>query len=247
MKRFYCLLAIAFAAIQAHAQSIEIYHDEVIEDISGTTIDVTIPSGEEEGYVITTFMFKVFGDPFEFRIERYKVEEQEEAEDFLYSGTNLLFGGSLYSPTSLESANPWVEPESHSLDNDSTGVFRSFYINGEAIGCGLYRYYIINEDAERLDSVDINFCSTLSLPVVQDDVISVYPNPSQGELSINLPNVNSTATAELYSLQGERVMSVVVQDESPINLSHLENGFYVLALKDSYGTLIYTQKITLTN
>lgn len=93
------------------------------------------------------------------------------------------------------------------------------------------------------DSISsINFCADSFLLGSIDTCISnatvnvfnqeksafvMYPNPTDGKLTIRFYNQNQQTTLSLYSLAGEKIISLPILDQTPIDLSPLQlNGMY---------------------
>ena len=74
--------------------------------------------------------------------------------------------------------------------------------------------------------------------------ISVKPNPTQDQLTIQFPASLSTADdiqVDFYNVVGVVVLSKKIQNSSTISIAGLENGVYIL--KVSQGGLIYTERV----
>ena len=65
--------------------------------------------------------------------------------------------------------------------------------------------------------------------IPEKNLISIYPNPSQGIFYINEP-INNTANYTIFSSDGRLVYSNKT-DKNRINIDHLPNGIYFLELK----------------
>jgi uncharacterized repeat protein (TIGR03803 family) len=64
---------------------------------------------------------------------------------------------------------------------------------------------------------------------------SVYPNPSNGILIIELTELKETKLT-LYNMMGDLVFHKTIQDKSIVDLSEFTNGIYTLHLKNDNGT-----------
>lgn len=88
---------------------------------------------------------------------------------------------------------------------------------------------------------------TLSASLFQnDDMIKVFPNPSNGLLNIAIAKYSGTLNIELYDINGRKVFNQNMNDfssEKAINLQSLQSGIYLLKLEGN--ELSYTQKIIL--
>lgn len=79
---------------------------------------------------------------------------------------------------------------------------------------------------------------------ISEDALStlrVYPNPTAGELHIEMP---SAGVATLYTLQGAVVLTQQVQSTDVLQLGMLPAGMYLLAVTDAAGTSRSVLKIT---
>ncbi len=75
-------------------------------------------------------------------------------------------------------------------------------------------------------------------------VLGIYPNPSNGIITITLAVAN--ATADVYDLTGKKVASFTLQNtSSQIDLSNLSNGSYFLNVNTVNG--VYHKKINKAN
>lgn len=71
--------------------------------------------------------------------------------------------------------------------------------------------------------------------------VSVYPNPAQSQLNVSLP-ANSNGTLTLYNLQGKAVATALATENSTMDVSHLDNGMYLLSIQ--LGNEMLTYKIS---
>lgn len=62
--------------------------------------------------------------------------------------------------------------------------------------------------------------------------ISIFPNPTKGELSVKITNLKlvSMARIELYTLAGELLLASMLEAETVIDLSAMDNGTYILKI-----------------
>jgi hypothetical protein len=74
--------------------------------------------------------------------------------------------------------------------------------------------------------------------------IRVYPNPTSGMLTFDLPDAQSTYALELYNVLGQMSLSRTLgQSNTTINISNLEQGVYMLRLTDHSTGISYQNKI----
>lgn len=80
--------------------------------------------------------------------------------------------------------------------------------------------------------------STEDLPV-NDENISIYPNPAQ--TSVNIGGVSQSFTVSIYDMSGRRV--TFVENEHTIDVMHLEQGIYIVDIRDEQGNPIHSTKL----
>ena len=79
-----------------------------------------------------------------------------------------------------------------------------------------------------------------------DDMVSIYPNPSNGEINIKINQYNGKVNLQVVDLNGRVVYSLNNTDfnvEKAINLKSLQSGMYIVKINGE--KLNYTKKIIL--
>ena len=79
-----------------------------------------------------------------------------------------------------------------------------------------------------------------------DDMVSIYPNPSNGEINIKINQYNGKVNLQVVDLNGRVVYSLNNTDfnvEKAINLKSLQSGMYIVKINGE--ELNYTKKIIL--
>ncbi len=82
----------------------------------------------------------------------------------------------------------------------------------------------------------------VTLSVNQNEISSfvMYPNPAKDFITLKSANANSIVSADIFDLNGRKVLSPVIKDET-ISVQSLAIGTYLLVAKDNEGKLS-TQK-----
>ena len=84
---------------------------------------------------------------------------------------------------------------------------------------------------------------------VNDNLFSLYPNPVSDEFTVQINNLQLTGNnqqikIEMYDVLGKIVLQSLIQNQtSTINISHLNKGIYFVKLIEGNNNLLYTQKI----
>ncbi|MFT5245117.1 MAG: hypothetical protein ACI8QQ_003065 [Psychroserpens sp.] len=92
-------------------------------------------------------------------------------------------------------------------------------------------------NAKPIGTLTITFNSLLSVDSENITEVSLYPNPSKGDMTIKTSSSNSLDHALVYDILGKQVASIqnsTSENELQINLAHLNRGVYlvILVLKD---------------
>jgi hypothetical protein len=69
----------------------------------------------------------------------------------------------------------------------------------------------------------------------------VYPNPSNGKITIQSPDVNRSGYVKVYSLSKQLIVSKPIKAKQTITIDHLRQGNYIVIL--SIGKEQYSQKL----
>ena len=104
--------------------------------------------------------------------------------------------------------------------------------NPSAASAGTYTFTNVQADHK----IEVSFKSTVGVETITNDDprITVYPNPTNGQLTIASPNPSKggeQATIEIYNVVGQVVFMSQLSKLSPettIDISHLANGMYFL-------------------
>jgi hypothetical protein len=67
------------------------------------------------------------------------------------------------------------------------------------------------------------------------DLISIYPNPTNGY--VNVVNVNDNTSFEVFNVKGEKLISNTVLNNQ-INLENLKKGFYFIHIKGEVQKIV---------
>ncbi len=106
-------------------------------------------------------------------------------------------------------------------------------------GCAMIRPYF---------RVDNNQVSTAEISKQEINFL-VYPNPTRGEVTVQINDLDGTAAIDLsvFDLQGRRVSKTLIkQSITALNLRNLENGLYFIRLTDPKGSVV-TKRIIVSH
>jgi len=108
-----------------------------------------------------------------------------------------------------------------------------------------------NGAAMYIDNIHITGKLTSAVPTITNKpVVSVYPNPSNGQFTFSITNYESGITnVEIYNMLGEKISlpSVIRNSQFVINLSAQPSGIYLIQILDKSGNLLGQKKVVKTN
>jgi hypothetical protein len=101
---------------------------------------------------------------------------------------------------------------------------------------GNYYAIVVNDGCSGAISNVINV-SLLTIRPFNMSEMSIYPNPTNGILTLDWGAEKMTANVDIYTATGQRVMNVAVENTNTktINLTHLANGNYFVVIRDNKG------------
>ncbi|MCP4551758.1 MAG: choice-of-anchor D domain-containing protein [Bacteroidetes bacterium] len=187
---------------------------------------------------------------------------------FNYIGTDIVdqdYGGTLYL-RAIASPDSIIAGQSVQLSIEFTGSQNSVYSckwldeNGE-IGNDVIAiieptqttiYTVFVEDAfERtFDTIRVYVSTTVGLNYLEnsDSQISIYPNPTSGNIYMDLNEDQDASLISIFTTDGKLVREIEIQtfirnNKIEINLANLTNGNYYVSITNKEGRLIKTLKI----
>lgn len=105
-----------------------------------------------------------------------------------------------------------------------------------------------NSDVENLNVALDTTCSAPTMSIAEGNIssaaVTVYPNPARNIINISHVGVNSIK-ATLYSVNGQPVKTANVNGSQilTMDLSSVNNGFYLLHVADENGQTLETKKV----
>jgi hypothetical protein len=88
-----------------------------------------------------------------------------------------------------------------------------------------------------------NFTSCNTLAIEDFDInnnVSLYPNPTQNEMSIDLKDLNNTKLT-VFDIYGKTILNQPLNETNTIDTSYLANGIYLFKIESDEGSI--TSKI----
>jgi len=87
---------------------------------------------------------------------------------------------------------------------------------------------------------------TLSIPLINDNNIKIYPNPVIDYFTISTRECDLPLKVEVYSISGAKLdEQAIYNDKTQINLSSYKKGTYIIRIQNKHNNVIKTEKIIL--
>ena len=252
MKKGYFLLTILLLVYSTGFGQVEIkLWDNGIQSVTGTNLN-----GAEHTYSVstdgshyTTINFKnISGTTKTWKMERYRIMDAVLWEDsFSWGIPGDPLNGQCYASSQMNT-NPWMSPDMSGLtvvSGESANLVVDTYTEGT--GTERYRYYLIEGQSTRVDSVDVVvFTSLLGVEDTQKDEVSVsvYPNPASHMLIVNTKGLEGTVELKMVDALGKVVLAESGAPINKVDVSNFKNGVYLVYVHNK-GNLVQTKRIVI--
>lgn len=117
------------------------------------------------------------------------------------------------------------------------GYFICKHENGNLI------YFLSNSIIDNCNF--ISPCNSRISNVENNQIISIFPNPANDFIIINISNEEQSMFYNLYNIQGELVGNDNLYDQNKINIAHLNMGVYFLQILKDQKTVIIKKIVKL--
>ncbi|MEZ5017314.1 MAG: T9SS type A sorting domain-containing protein [Flavipsychrobacter sp.] len=95
-----------------------------------------------------------------------------------------------------------------------------------------------------VDDVEAGIHSSgIHFPLLNNEVVSCYPNPATEVVNINT-TINQPLIWELYNMSGQKVKQVNFTKNTTVNVKELPSGMYFYSITSNDGALVYTGKLS---
>ncbi|WP_420572843.1 T9SS type A sorting domain-containing protein [Kordia sp.] len=141
---------------------------------------------------------------------------------YVYDLTNTPIKISPPNTTATDVGTDFLRPI---VFNESLYISASFEINNVDKGSELWK---ISD-------------STLSTDIIEEEKISIYPNPTSSILKINFSNNDIIKSVKLYNVIGQKMIFNIDRQNNIIDVSDLAKGVYILNIKTENKN--FTKKI----
>jgi hypothetical protein len=239
MSKFYNTCVAFFAAgllistASVYAQTSGVFiHRESDPGVAynGQTVQVS----SEDGFMYETFYIQnISGSTQEYRWERVRLSvtpasttDQVCDDMFCVDCTGELWTAA-YTVTVADTDSSLFKPQ-------------VIFLSG---GNASFKYYVKNGAGDRIDSVMVQFTSTLSTSVNEPITeVKVYPNPSTGVVTVK--NATQGAEIQFIDMLGKLYRKETIQGATQtVNLSELPDGVYFYVIKQPDGTALPAKKL----
>ncbi|PLX19489.1 MAG: hypothetical protein C0599_10890 [Salinivirgaceae bacterium] len=142
----------------------------------------------------------------------------------------------------IEGATVMIGSMEHSSDVNGQTSFDlyegTYYYSVYADGYGS----VVNEEmiVDEMEEMNITLGVGINSHVAQN--LKIYPNPTNGNVTIELPNVVSGAQVAVLDLAGKTVITKGFEStNATLDLSNLSEGIYIVKVQN--GNILHTNKI----
>lgn len=252
MKRLTSLAAVLFLTFSTGFGQVDI---KLWDSNSQSGIGNNL-NGEEHIYAVSTdslyyviLNFKnTSGITKTWKMERYRITDAVLWEDYFSWEIPGDPFGYCYSSNQMNT-NPWMTPDMNTLTVASgESVNLAAYTVTEGTGTEWYRFYLIEGQSTRVDSVDVRIVTSalgIADPPREEVSVSVYPNPVSSNLVIAANGVGGAFDVKVTDVLGKVVLNESFgQAKKVLDVSEYKNGVYLVSVF-SKGELIRTRRVVI--
>ena len=235
------LFGISLFSAYSYSQDIGIYVENTTVNIAGTETTVVVEDPSNwEGH-LTLDVVNEGSTDLNVTIRRVRLDYVNGTEDAICWGPDPLTG-TCYSKEDVSSSGDW-STSLENLGSQETGWLALYYYANDNRGNATYRYYLVDENDVKLDSVDVKWDSeSVGTEEATVPEISVYPNPAQNVLNINLESNGNEYGLRIVDILGNVVYDEATITTGQIDISNLNSGVYFYSLT-SRGEAIKTDRL----
>lgn len=252
MKKIYSLVTVFLLVCSASFGQVEIkLWDNGTQSGTGNNLNGAehIYSVSTDGSHYITINFRnISGTAKTWKMERYRIMDAVLWEDsFSWGIPGDPLSGQCYASGQMNT-NPWMSPDMSGLtvaSGESANLVVDTYTEGT--GTEKYRYYLIEGQSTRVDSVDVVvFTSVLEVEdsQKQEVFVSVYPNPASNVLTVNTKGLEGTVELKMVDVLGKMVLTESGASINKVDVSNLKNGVYLVYIHNK-GNLIQTKRVVI--
>ncbi len=141
------------------------------------------------------------------------------------------------------SGDPWICPGPLMIPENDSSLFEPKLLTGGYAGTAHFRYYVLDENENKLDSLDVKFSSTADLEASEKATFKLFPNPTKNNVTLENLNGNYNRVLIVDAL-GKRVLTQSInQGNEVLSVADLKNGIYFVRLEQNDGKLTAPQKL----
>nr|WP_299202695.1 T9SS type A sorting domain-containing protein [uncultured Brumimicrobium sp.] len=230
MKILYTIIALFTCASLSFGQAIEIVAQEDNIDYAGDTVYV---SGYDN-IMTKTLYFKNVGTTNTFFWSRKVVNSTNQGFTFQLCDDFICY------PIPNDS---WIGPEK-TIENGDSVLFKPQITTGGGAGTATVRYFVLDANQDKIDSLTVMFSSTASTEKEKSLSFSVYPNPTQDLVSFEGEALKNGGTVVFMDALGKEVKRASISSSNhQVNVSALKRGVYFVNIIDQSGSKSTVQRL----
>ncbi|RFC55939.1 T9SS type A sorting domain-containing protein [Brumimicrobium aurantiacum] len=236
------ITSLMLAATSVFAQDIEIVSvNDMNTDLSGTSVEAV---GDANGQPVY----------YEFRV----INNSSSTIEVKYKRERILNSGLIdaicdeHFCIDADDTYSWTTPQLNTIESGDNGVFKPQVSPNGSEFCGVYKYFVVNDSGDELDSITVLYKSTnaeCNLDVAQQETkskLGIYPNPAQNYVSFDGDLVENGGTVVFLDALGKEVKRYeITSNNSKVSVSDLKRGIYFVNVYGQNGLKSDVQRLVI--
>lgn len=228
MKKIYLICSVAIMSSLSYGQIDITNDDDLGVSYNGETVYV---NSTESNLVAHLNIVSTIGSAADYKWKRVVMDNPNSYGDQICDNETCF----------VCTGDVWERAAFYTLPAGESTVFQPKLSAGGVGGSAHMRYYIMDDGDVAVDSVDVIFNTTVGVEETEELEYSVYPNPVNDVLNINIESNNTSI--EIFDIVGKQVASMnLVNGKNQLNIENLKAGVYFYSIKKN-GDVVETRKL----
>lgn len=236
-KNILSLLAVVSFGLAVSAQTFEIYEGtDLTNNIANTELTKSITNDFFETHF---YVKNISGAPIKTRIQR---------KNILTTSENITYGicwGAVGSGGLCTSSEDpiYTFPEDIELNSTNMGELTSEVLYAQNSNEPVhFRYYILDENNVKYDSLDVIVLTTLGVKELKNTVsFNAYPNPANDVINLSVQG-STDNSMKIIDVLGNVIVEEKFGTSKKLDVSQFKNGVYILTIY-SNGKMVQTKRV----
>lgn len=139
-----------------------------------------------------------------------------------------------------------IDPNLVNIQWSDNSANTTFNFIASSYGLGTHTVLVYAENSagcSSRDTIAITVVKSTSIANIDEHEIKVYPNPSNGQVFIEIAEASHALTLVVYDAAGKSVRNIPIGNRNIVEINNLAKGYYQLQVRDLNGIYLFVEKL----